>query len=129
MLVLSLIAKGSAEHPRFILANQRQEFWTGDGWSPDEQAAALFADEAEAGRVCFDILTESAKDKPTFRFTAPVEIEVRSDRPPTLANVRFWLMKAARLFVVYRQCGAGPTTDGVTLLSIDWTQLEQDGIT
>lgn len=53
---------------------------------------------------------------------APVEIEIRADSPPELTALKLWLMRAARLFVNYRQPGL---PDATTLLSIDWTELKE----
>lgn len=124
MLVLSLIPKGQPEHPRFLISNQHRQFWTGDEWSHNEQSATLFANETEVAWACTEILTEHVKEKPAFRFVAPVEIEIRSDDPPDLRSVQLWLMRAARLYVDYKQ---GGLSDGTAILSIDWTKLEQIG--
>ena len=125
-LILSLIPKGCPEHPRFLIANQLCEYWTGEIWSGEEDDAVLYADEITAGRVSTELLSEHTQDKPLFRVTAPVDVEIRSDSPPDHRALQFWLMKAVRLFVDYRQCGNGPTDDGVVLLSIDWKQLEEE---
>ena len=121
MLVLSIIPKGQPEHPRYLVANQLRQFWTGDGWSTDENDGLLFVDEADAGWACTEILTEHVKEKPAFRFVAPVEIEIRSDEPPDLRGIQWWLMRAARLYVDYKQHGL---SDGTAILSINWSQLK-----
>ena len=122
MLVLSLISKGCPDHTRFLIANQNKQFWTGDGWSHEEDEGLLFADETEVGDVCTEILTKYSKDKPIFRFVAPVEIEIRSDKPPDLQAIQLWLMRAARLYVDYQQDGL---SDGTAILSIDWLKLKE----
>ncbi|MEO2036969.1 MAG: hypothetical protein ABGZ35_33260 [Planctomycetaceae bacterium] len=124
MLVLSLIAKGQPAHPRFLIANQNKQFWTGDGWSHEEDDGLLFADETEVGDVCTEILTEYAKHESVFRFTAPVTIEIRSEEPPDFADVQLWLMKAARLFV---DCGQPGLSDATAILSINWLELKEVG--
>ena len=53
---------------------------------------------------------------------APVEIELRSDSAPDLVDVQLWLMRAARLYVDYKQDGL---SDGTAILSIDWKQLKE----
>ena len=123
MLVLSLIPKGQPEHPRYLVANQHRQFWTGDEWSPDENHALLFANESEVAWACTEILIEHAQNKPIFRFVAPVEIEIRSDEPPDFADVQLWLMRAARLYVDYQQQSG--LTDGTAILSIDWVELKE----
>ena len=122
MLVLSLIARGRPEHPRYLVANQLQQFWTGDNWSHDEDEGLLFANETEVSWACTKILTEHFKDKPVFRFVAPVEIEIRSDEPPDLGAIQWWLMRAAQLYVDYQQSGLSVDTP---IFAIDWTQVKE----
>ena len=121
-LVLSLIPKGDPDHPRNLVANQLRQFWTGDNWSLNEQSAILFSNETEAGWASAEILIEHDKDKPLFRFVAPVEVEVRSDEPPDFEAVQLWLMRAARLYVDYQQSGL---SDGTAILSINWLELKE----
>lgn len=120
--VLSLIPRGSPDHPRFLIANQEQQVWTGDEWSPDESDGLLFASVTDAGRVSMEILAVATKGKHCFKFVAPVEVEVRADESPDLTALMIWLMKSARLFVDYRQPGL---PDATTLLSIDWTEMKE----
>ena len=117
-----LIPKGTPEHPRFIIANQHEQVWTGDNWSHDEDDGLLFASERDAGRVACEILTEATKGKRSFKFTSPIEVEVRADESPDLTELILWLMRASRLFVDYRQPGL---PDATTLLSIDWTEMKE----
>jgi len=118
--VLSLIPRGCPDHPRFILADLQRGFWTGNSWSDDEHEGLLFATERDAGRVAVEILSAATKDMPVYSFTAPIELEVRSNHPPDLQGLMLWLMRAARLYVDYQQTGL---TDGTAMLSIDWTKL------
>ena len=123
-LVLSLIPKGHSDHPRFLIANQNKEFWTGDGWSHVEDHGLLFAGEREIGNVATKILTAYCRDTPVFRFTVPLEIEIRSDGRPALSDIRWWLMRAVRLYVDYHQ---GQLGDGVGLVSLNLSVLREVG--
>jgi len=120
--ILSLVPKGHPDHPRFLIANQHCQFWTGNDWSHDEEDGLLFVDEGNAGRVCTEILNESFRDKPVYRFTAPVQVEFRGDRQPDLEEFRLWLIRAVRLYADYQVPGL---SDGTTILSIDWNQLKE----
>jgi hypothetical protein len=123
-LVLSLISKGSPTHRRFLIANQFQQVYTGDDWSFDEDDGLLFSKNEELGIVCNKLLKESTEGKTVFKFTAPVEVEIRSDEVPCILDLQFWLMQAARLYVDYQKCD--PIEDGVILLSIDWTKMLEE---
>ena len=120
--VLSLISKGYPDYPRFILANQQRQVWTGDNWSHVENDGLLFESERDAGRVAWEILIDATKDKRSYRFIAPIEVEIRADQPPDLMQVMLWLMRASRLYLDYRKPGL---SDATGLLSIDWTELKE----
>ena len=123
-LVLSLIPKGHPDHPRFLIANQNKQYWTGDGWNENEDHGLLFADEREIGNVATAILTAHCADKPVFRFTVPLGIEIWGDKPPSIEVIRAWLMRAVRLYVDYHQ---GQLGDGVGLVSLNLLGLKEDG--
>ena len=123
-LILSLISKGSPTHKRFLIANQFQEVFTGSGWSFDEDDGLLFSKNEEIGLVCSKLLKESTEGKNVYKFISQVEVEIRSDTVPCILDLQFYLMQAARLYLDYQKCS--PVEDGVILLSIDWTKLEEE---
>ena len=120
--VLSLIPRGQPEHPWFIPADQHQRVWTGRDWSTDEEDAVLFANMKDVAKVTTKLLCESTTDRPSFKFVAPVEIEVRAGEPPDLTALMVWVIRSARLFVDYRQPGLADVT---AILSIDWTEMRE----
>lgn len=123
-LVLSVQPRGTPNHPRYLISDQLSRVWTGKDWSFNESDGLLFDGEDVAGDACRELLLDQYDTKPAFRFTAPVTIEIRSDRPPDLETVRWWLIKAARLYTVSKH-GNGPH-DGLALVSINWLDLTED---
>jgi hypothetical protein len=124
-IVLTVLAKGTPAHPRFMIADQFNRVWTGEAWSDDENDGLLFADLSDLGPVCREILLGQAAEKPVFRFSATIEIEVRSDRKPDWAAVAAWAIRAVQLTVDYHQNGSGPVSGGVAVLRVDWATLKE----
>ena len=50
-LILSLVATGTSQHPRYLISDPCQNFWTGNDWSEEEADGCLFASVNDAGRV------------------------------------------------------------------------------
>jgi hypothetical protein len=123
--VLTILPKGTPAHPRFVIANQLGKVWTGQAWSAEEANGLLFADEDVVGRVCRELLLGQAAEKPVCRFTASIEIEIRSDKKPEWAAVAFWAIRAVQLTVDYHRNGSGPVSGGVAVLRIDWATLRE----
>lgn len=123
--VLTVLPKGTPAHPRFMIANQLQQVWTGQTWSADEANGLLFADEDDVGLACRELLLAQAGNKPVFRFLASIEIEVHSDKKPEWAEVAFWAIRAVQLTVDYHQNGSGPISGSVAVLKIDWATLKE----
>jgi len=120
--IISVVPKGTPDHPRYLISDQRHQVWDGTDWNDDENAGLLFACEREVGQVVRDLLLEQCCDKPSFVFTAPVKIEVRSNEPPDLVDLKLWLMRAVRLYTDSR-LGNGPSNGSVVLISINWLDL------
>ena len=93
-LILSLIPKGCRDHRRFLIADQHQNVWTGDGWSIDPNDGLLLLNEADAGQICNAILGRHYHGKPATQFVAPVMVEFRGDHPSDLMQLQMWLSKA-----------------------------------
>jgi len=94
--VLSIISKGTPQHPRYLIGNQVQ-VWTGESWSLDEEDGLLYASEKDAKSSCMAM--SDFCQKPNFRFSCRIEIELKSDSPPDIEALRKWLSKNARLYV------------------------------
>ena len=119
--VLSLIPKGTPNHPRFVIGNQVQ-VWTGNEWSLDEHEGLLFGSEDDAHNACVGMA--EFEGKPAFRFTCPLHIEIRCDLPPDLDDLKIWLARNARLFVNDAPNEIGVEHDGLAVVKVDFYELE-----
>lgn len=124
--MLSIIKKGSAKFPRVIVAKgdefRNPLYWTGSGWSAEEDDAMVFANANDASWVCHDVLMESVGDRPVHRFIAPIYIEIYGEKP-RLPDLRQWLERAMRIVVDTPKHGLGPKgTVGVIIADVDETK-------
>ena len=124
-LILSLVATGTPEHPRFLIADPNENFWTGEDWSDEETDGCLFASVNDAGQTVQEILLAQHGDKPMRRFVAPVYVDVFSDTNLTQDQIKEWLVKVARLTMDAEAHGNGPVDDSLGLTLIDWNKLRE----
>ena len=117
-LTLSIFPRGTADQPRFLLANQSKMFWTGKGWSDKEADAMLLYDENECASLCEKLHRIENLDRPVTKFVAPGEVEVYGDAD--FDEVQLWLMRAARLYVDYKQA-----ENKDAILKIRWSKLQK----
>jgi hypothetical protein len=85
-LVLSIIATGTPQYPRFLVTDPQQRLWTGEGWSEEEGEGRLYICVNTAGRAIQEILLAQHGDKPLRRFTAPVHVDLYSDSDLTVGG-------------------------------------------
>jgi hypothetical protein len=123
-LVLSIIATGTPQHPRFMISDSSDNFWTGSDWTEHESDGCLFANVNDAGRAIQKILLAEYGQKPMRRFVAPVYVDLYSETDVTLDQIRDWLVKVSRLTVAEMH-GNGPVEDSLGLTMIDWSKLKE----
>jgi len=121
--MLSIIKKGSATFPRVIVAKSDEFrnplYWTGSGWSAEEDEAMVFANANDASWVCHDVLMLAVSNRPIHRFVAPIYIELYGDKPK-LTDLKRWLERAMRIVVDTPKHGLGPKgTVGFIIADVD----------
>lgn len=124
-LVLSIIATGPPDHPRFLIADPQQRLWTGEGWTEEEAEGRLFVSVNDAARAIQEILLVEHGDKPLRRFTAPVHVDLYSDSDLSIDEISDWLVKVSRLVMDTETHGNGPVEGSLGLTWIDWSQLRE----
>jgi hypothetical protein len=90
-LILSIIASGNSDHPRFQVADPQQRFWTGDEWSDKEAAGRLYCSVNTACRAIQQILLIEHGGQPMRRFLAPVYLDLHSETELSLDQITDWL--------------------------------------
>ena len=125
--IISVVPKGTPTIPATSSAISDIESGTGQIGTTTKTAGLLFADERELGQAVRDLLLRQCGDKPTFVFTAPVQIEVRSNEPPDLSHLKLWLIRAARLYMDRAHSERAAERHAMVLLSINWLDMTKRG--
>ena len=124
--MLSIIRKGSKNFPRVIVAKSDEFrnplYWTGSGWSAEEDEAMVFANANDASWACHDVLMQAVSNRPRHRYLVPLIVELYGDKPK-LADLRQWLERAMRIVVDSPKHGLGPKgTVGVIIADVEKTR-------
>ena len=122
--VITLIPKGTPNHPRFVIGNQVQ-VWTGNQWSLEEDEGLLYGSESDARDACLGMAEFDGK--PAYRFTCPLQIEIRSDTPPDIDALKVWLSRNARLYVNDAPNAIGVEHDSLAVVKLDFYHLDKSG--
>src|SRR4051812_40388759 len=96
-VILSLVAKGPPEFPRYLISNPSGQVWTGEGWSPDEDEGLLYGDNSDAAKEVQRLLMTEYADKPVRRFRAPIYLDLFADEAVSEHDLKAWLVKVSRL--------------------------------
>lgn len=124
--LLSMIARGTKQFPRYIVAKADEYknplYWTGEEWTSDEGQAQMFSDANQAVWVMHDELVGSLAGRPSTRYVAPIEIEVFGPKPK-LSDLRKWLERTVRIVADCPKHGYGPNSETVGLLVADFGKL------
>ena len=124
-VILSLITTGPTDYPRYEIANQDLEFWTGENWTDEESEARLYVSVNDAGRAVQEILLTEHGDKPLRSSVAPVYVDLYADTDLSLDEISDWLVRAARLTIDTERHGNGPVEGSLGLCHIDWSKLRE----
>ncbi len=126
--ILSVLAAGTPEHPRYVIADQYLRYFAlENGWSEqrDMSAATLFATCEEALRMVDTLLVVRHSDLPRKVYTAPVTIELFSPDQVPERDLQQWLMRVAKLILDTPEYGNGPIAGSYGSVRIDFGQLKE----
>lgn len=124
-VVLSLVARGTPEFPRYLIGNQFGQVWTGEGWSPDEDEGLLYGNNGEAAKEVQRLLLTDYADKPVRRFRAPIYLDLFAEAAVSEHDLKAWLVRVARLLMDTPVHGNGPIEDTLGLCRVAWDELEE----
>lgn len=124
-VVLSLINKGTPDHPRFLISDQFMRFYDGEAWTENEEKGLLYADSNEACKEMQRLLAVDYEGLPVRRFRAPIYLDLYAASDIPIHEVASWLVRVARLLIDSPKFGNGPVEGALGLTHIDWTELEE----
>jgi hypothetical protein len=124
-MVITIVNKGNAKHPRALIRDQNGWFWTPSGWTEDEDKGMLFYNSTDAGRKAQELLRAHFGNCPDTRYRAPVYIDLYTSQPVSLEQLQAWLHKSTKLYVDTSKHGNGPIDGTLGVVTIDWGGLEE----
>lgn len=126
--ILSVLAAGTPEHPRYVIADQYLRYFALEkGWSEqrDMSAATLFATCEEALRMVDTLLVIRHCDLPKKTYTVPVTIELYSPEQVSERDLQQWLMRVSKLILDTPRHGSGPVAGSYGSVRIDFSKLKE----
>ena len=69
------------KYQRYVLMDQRERYWTGDGWATDLRSALRHADILGAHQEYQRVMERLYQDKPVRTFEATIKVQVFTDQP------------------------------------------------
>jgi hypothetical protein len=103
-------------HQRYVLMDDQERFWTGDGWVNDLRKALRHADIRGAHTEFQRIMEELYQHKPVRTFEAVIRVRVFADQPFDVEALRDYLDRASCFSQDTERMGAGP--EGCLVLQV-----------
>lgn len=118
---------GSRATRRWIIHNDQvpEQFWTGEGWSLKQERAKLFQDRNVAFPIAKRLQDIILSDLPVRKYTATIEVEVRSKEPLSLQDLRDYCHGAASFEFDYDLYGTGPINESQVWSTIKWSSMRK----
>lgn len=123
--VLSLHQMGTSAFPRYAIGDAFLRYFDGHGWTTDPSKAVLFSDSNFACQEMQRLLMIDYTDMPIRRFSAPVYLDLFSDRPVSMEELEDWLLRVSKLLIDSPKQGNGPIAGSLGLARINWSELKE----
>lgn len=109
---------------RWVIHNNLtpEQFWTGSDWSENYDSAVLYDDLGQTSKLANDMQKALLRGLSRRVYKATIEVEVYSERPIPLEDLRNYCFGATSLDLDYDLYGTGPDNSHV-VASIDWRKL------
>ena len=121
--ILYVVQIGEPEFQRFVIEDEQDRVWTGEGF--DSQGAALFARHNDAAVESQNILKANFNGVEPQRFVVPLYVEVLNHAGPVpVAEIAQYLSHGARLYLNTTENGNGPG-DSLVLPRIEWHRIKK----
>lgn len=118
---------GTESAPRWIIHNDQkpEQYWTGAGWTTEQDAAILYQDRNVAYPTAKKLQDVLLKHLPLRTYVATIKVEVRSRNPLTLEDLRNYCHGAASFEFDYDLYGTGPIDESQVWAIIRWDSLRK----
>jgi len=108
---------GTPYAPRLCIMDEDHNYWSSKGWTKDPKKAELFAATQEAGERLRELTMSQVPGK-LSTYSTELVLEVKSNKPVNLDNLKEWLAKNAQLYFE-------KDADVMVIVKIYWAQLKE----
>ena len=108
---------GTPYAPRLCIKDDDQNYWSTAGWTKDPEKAELFVSTQEAGERLRELTMTQVPGK-LSTFDTKLVLEVKSNKPLNLDNLKDWLGKNAKLYF-------DTDAEVMVIVKIYWDQLKE----
>ena len=126
-LILSVLTIGTPEHPRYVISDQYLRFWEGDGWTEQKNQfdAQLFSCQQSALHKVHDLLLATHSNLPVRHYSAPLRIDLYSQKPISIRDLQAWLLKSTKIIVDTTNHGNGPIDGSYGAVRLEIADLRE----
>jgi hypothetical protein len=126
-IILSVVNAGTPEFPRYLIANQFLQYFTGNGWTEqrDEKKALVYRDANDALETSSSLLLLKHEHLPVKFFQAPLYLQLHSPHEVSMAELKWWLFRATKLLVDSPRFGNGPVAGSLGICRIEYKELKE----
>jgi hypothetical protein len=126
-VILTVVNAGTPEFPRYLIANQFLQYFTGSGWTEQksERGALVYRDANDALETSSSLLLLKHEHLPVKFFHAPLYLQLHSPQEVSMAELKWWLFRATKLLVDSPRFGNGPVAGSLGICRIEYSELKE----
>jgi hypothetical protein len=126
-IILTVTNAGTPEFPRYLIANQFLQYFTGDGWTRqgDQRGGLVYRDANDALQTTSSLLLLKHEHLPVKCFRAPLYLQLHSPDEVSMKELQLWLFRATKLLVDSPRYGNGPVAGSLGICRIEYSELEE----
>ena len=126
-IILTVVSAGTPDFPRYLIANQFLQYFTGNGWTEQksERGALVYRDANDALETSSSLLLLQHEHLPVKFFQAPLYLQLHSPKKVSMAELKWWLFRATKLLVDSPRFGNGPVAGSLGICRIEFKELKE----
>ena len=121
---LAILPDGNPLFPRYIIMNDKEEFYDGTAWTLNRKKAKRYIEGQTLADEYNRLEEEAYVHLPIREFKVNVDIKVRTDRSFTAQELAEYLKLAACILLDHAK-GSGPTPNSMVQLEINWANMHE----
>jgi hypothetical protein len=126
-VILTVVNAGTPDFPRYLIANQFLQYFTGNGWTDQksERGALVYRDANDALEMTSSLLLLKHEHLPVKFFRAPLYLQLHTPHEVSMRDLQMWLFRATKLLVDSPRFGNGPVAGSLGICRIEYSELKE----